>query len=300
MKTNITIDNFEAYLLDYMEGNLSSEMTTELKTFVAAQGLDWDELTEELPHLKAPQIVYEGKEKLKDPEPVEESKGRSSDNKRTIVPLYIKIASTAAAAGLLLTVTLWPENSMPKVEPIANLKPIEISRIDTHEPMALLPRRAIEGIDPLPSTSLRWDDMLYEASNQPDVASERETMPLLAELQTKTVTSLQSNLPLANFDEPDFDFLAWRMNSNLAYDEYKANGFSNETKDERELSLIGKAIFKLTHGRHDNFVSLIGSGVGQAKQDLTEVATDVALAAYQRVDESLEEAKERWEEKLGE
>ena len=125
-------------------------------------------------------------------------------------------------------------------------------------------------------------------------------MPLLAELPAKNITSLQTDLPLANFDEPDFDFLAWHMNTNLAYDEYKSNGFSNETKDERELSLIGKAIFKLTHGRHDNFVSLIGSGVGQAKQDLTEVATDVALAAYQRVDESLEEAKERWEEKLGE
>ena len=289
MKTNITIDNYEAYLLDYMEDKLNPEGAAELKAFIAAQGLDWNELTEELPHLEAPQIVYEGKEKLKDPEPVEESKGRSSDNKRTVIPLYVKIASAAAAAGLLFTVTLWPEKSMPKAEQIANLKPIEISHIDTYEPMALLPRRAIESIDPLPRTNLRWNDMLSEATNQPDVASKKETMPLLAELPMKNITSLQTDLPLANFDEPNFDFLAWRMNSNLAYDEYKSNGFSNETKDERELSLIGKAIFKLTHGRHDNFVSLIGSGVGQAKQDLTEVATDVALAAYQRVDESLEE-----------
>ena len=286
MKTNITINNYEAYLLDYMEGNLSPEMTAELKALIVAQGLDWDELTEELPHLEAPQIVYEGKENLK--------------KKAAVVPLYVKIASVAAAAGLLLTVTLWPEKQMSKMEPIANLKPIEISRIDTHDPIALLPRRAIESIDPLPRTNLRGDDMLSEGQNYRHIAAERETMPLLAELPTKNITSLQTNLPLANFDEPDFDFLAWRMNSNLAYDEYKANGFSNETKDERELSLIGKAIFKLTHGRHDNFVSLIGSGVGQAKQDLTEVATDVALAAYQRVDESLEEAKERWEEKLGE
>ena len=300
MKTNITIDNYEAYLLDYMEGNLSPEMTAELKTFISAQGLDWDELTEELPHLEAPQTVYEGKEKLKNPEPVEGSKGRSSNNKRTIIPLYVKIASAAAAAGLLLTVTLWPEKSMSKVESIADLKPIEISCIDSHESTALLPRRAIESIDPLPRIDLRGDDMLSETTNQQDVAFEREIMPLLAELPTKNITSLQTNLPLANFDEPDFDFLAWRMNSNLAYTQYEANGFSNETKDERELSLIGKVIFKLTHGRHDNFVSLIGSGVGQAKQDLTEVATDGALAAYQRVDESLEEAKERWEEKLGE
>jgi hypothetical protein len=300
MKTNITIDNYEAYLLDYMEGNLSPEMTAELKAFVAAQGLDWDELTEELPHLEAPQIVYEGKEKLKNPEPVEGSKGRSSDNKRTIVPLYVKIASAAAAAGLLLTVTLWPEKSMPKVEPIANLKPIEISRIDTHEPIALLPRRAIESIDPMPHTSLRWEDLLSEVQNNGRIAAEREAMPLLAELPTKNITSLQTDLPLTNTDEPDFGFLAWRMNANLAYTEYEASTFSAETEDERELSLIGKAIFKLTDGRHDSFASLISSGLTTAKKEISLAATDMALAAYHRADEHFEEAKEHWEEKLGE
>ena len=47
MKTNITIDNYEAYLLDYVEGNLSPEGAAELKAFITAPGLDWDELTEE-------------------------------------------------------------------------------------------------------------------------------------------------------------------------------------------------------------------------------------------------------------
>ena len=146
MKTNITIDNYEAYLLDYMEGNLSPDEAVQLKTFVAAQGMDWEELTEELPHLEAPAVTYQGKENLK--------------KKGTIVPLYVKIASAAAAAGLLLTVTLWPEKSMPRVEPIANLKPIEVSRISTNEPIALLPRRITESIDPSPRTGLRGDDML--------------------------------------------------------------------------------------------------------------------------------------------
>ncbi len=300
MKTNITIDNYEAYLLDYMEGNLSPEMTAELKAFIATQGLDWDELTEELPHLEAPQIVYEGKEKLKNPEPVEGSKGRSSNNKRTIIPLYVKIASAAAAAGLLLTVTLWPEKSIPKAESIADLKPIEISRIDTHEPMALLPRRAIESIDPLPRTNFRGDDMFSEGQNNGRIAAERETMPLLAELPTKNITSLQTDLPLANFDEPNFDLLAWRMNSNLAYTQYEANAFSDEVEDERELSLIGKAIFKLTDGRHDSFASLISSSLTTAKKEISIAATDMALSAYHRADEHFEEAKERWEEKLGE
>ena len=38
---NITIDNYEAYLLDYMDGQLNPEKTLQLKQFVAAQGLDW-------------------------------------------------------------------------------------------------------------------------------------------------------------------------------------------------------------------------------------------------------------------
>ena len=103
MKTNITTDNYEAYLLDYMEGNLSPDEAEQLKAFVATQGMDWDELTEELPHLETPQIAFEGKEKLK--------------KKAAVVPLYVKIASVAAAAGLLLTVTLWPEKSMQKTGP---------------------------------------------------------------------------------------------------------------------------------------------------------------------------------------
>ena len=88
MNTNITTDNYEAYLLDYMEGNLSPDEAEQLKAFVVAQGLDWNELTEDLPHLKAPQIKFEGKEHLK--------------KKGALVPLYIKIASAAAAHRLLM------------------------------------------------------------------------------------------------------------------------------------------------------------------------------------------------------
>ena len=101
---NINTDNYEAYLLDYMEGNLSPEEAVELQAFVEAQGLDWSELTEELPRLEAPQIEFEDKERLK--------------KQRAIVPLYVKIASAAAAAGLLLTVSLWPEKSSKRFAPI--------------------------------------------------------------------------------------------------------------------------------------------------------------------------------------
>ena len=282
MKTNITIDNYEAYLLDYMEGNLSPDEAEQLKAFVAAQGMDWDELTEELPHLEAPAVTYQGKENLK--------------KKGTIVPLYVKIASAAAAAGLLLTVTLWPEKSMPRVEPIANLKPIEVSKIKTNEPIALLPRRATESINPLPRTGIRGDDLRSEGH----LTSERTAMPLLAELPTKTATALQIDLPWTNFDEPDFDLMAYRMNTELAMMSFDGNEFSVDAEEERDLSLIGKGIYLLTDGRHNSFASIISTGLSTAKKELNLAATDIALTAYYRADERFEEAKENWQDKRGE
>ena len=282
MKTNITIDNYEAYLLDYMEGNLSPDEAVQLKAFVAAQGMDWDELTEELPHLEAPQIEFENKERLK--------------KKGALVPLYVKIASAAAAAGLLLTVTLWPEKSMPKVEPIANLKPIEVSRISTNEPIALLPRRITESIDPSPRTGLRGDDLRSKGH----LTSERTAMPLLAELPTKTATALQIDLPWTNFDEPDFDLMAYRMNTELAMMSFDGNEFSDDAEEERDLSLIGKGIYLLTDGRHDSFASIISTGLSTAKKELNLAATDIALTAYYRADERFEEVKENWQDKRGE
>lgn len=282
MKTNITIDNYEAFLLDYMEGNLSPDEAVQLKAFVAAQGMDWDELTEELPHLEAPAVTYQGKENLK--------------KKGTIVPLYVKIASAAAAAGLLLTVTLWPEKSMPRVEPIANLKPIEVSKIKTNEPIALLPRRATESINPLPRTGIRGDDMLSEGH----ITSGRKAMPLLAELPTKTATALQIDLPWTNFDEPDFDLMAYRMNTELAMMQFNGNVFFDDAEEERDLSLIGKGIYLLTDGRHDSFASIISTGLSTAKKELNLAATDIAMTAYYRADERFEEVKENWQDKRGE
>ncbi len=282
MKTNITIDNYEAYLLDYMEGNLSPDEAEQLKAFVAAQGMDWDELTEELPHLEAPAVTYQGKESLK--------------KKGTIVPLYVKIASAAAAAGLLLTVTLWPEKTMPRVEPIANLKPIEVSKIKTNEPIALLPRRATESINPLPRTGIRGDDLRSEGH----LTSKRTAMPLLAELPTKTATALQIDLPWTNFDEPDFDLMAYRMNTELAMMQFNGNVFFDDAEEERDLSLIGKGIYLLTDGRHDSFASIISTGLSTAKKELNLAATDIALTAYYRADERFEEAKENWQDKRGE
>ena len=290
MKTNITTDNYEAYLLDYMEGNLNADETKQLKAFVAAQGLDWNELTAPLPYLEAPQVAYEGKERLKQ-RPLSLSKGRT---KHTIVPLYVKIASAAAAAGLLLTVSLWPEKSMPKVEPIAELKPILPGRLITaSEATTTLSPKTIQFVQP----QVVKKEKPTVSENVAEAISERAETPLVAQLEPQKAHILPIS---TTFNEPDFDLLAYRMDTHLALAQIEANRFKDFSEDEdndRELSLIGRGLLWLTNGRHDSFASLIGAGVSKAKQDLTEAATDMALAAYSNFNEQFEETKERWEEK---
>ena len=288
MKTNITTDNYEAYLLDYMEGNLSPDEAEQLKAFVAAQGMDWGELTEELPHLEAPQIAFERKESLKQ-RSLSLSKGRSSE-KIKVIPLYVKIASVAAAAGLLLTVTLWPEKSMQKTETIAELKPILPGRLITASETTTLPPRTFRFVQP--------QVVKKERPTFSETVSERVEAPLVAQLEPQKAPVLPTSPTVA---EPDFNLLAYRMNTDLALaliNEYGFDGFSENEEYDSEPSLIGKGLLLLTNGRHDSFASIIASGLTTAKKELDLAATDFALTAYNRADESFEEAKEYWEEKL--
>ena len=273
MKTNITTDNYEAYLLDYMEGNLSPDEAEQLKAFVAAQGLDWDKLTEELPHLEAPVLAYENKEGLK--------------KKAAVVPLYVKIASAAAAAGLLLTVGLWPEKSLPKLEPIANLKPIEVSRINTNEPIALVPRRATES-----TTTTTWatvNKAISKASSKKQEAPERDAMPMLAEMQTiKAPTSITSQLLLAQTTEPDYA-------PYFMPDDYALAFYTDD--DYEEPSPWGRGILRITDGKYESLISMIQEGLLLAKEEINMAAANLAVTTFYRVDDRIEEAKERWEKR---
>ena len=275
MNTNITTDNYEAYLLDYMEGNLGPDETEQLKAIVAAQGLDWDELTEELPHLEAPQIEFEDKEHLK--------------KKGAVVPLYAKIASAAAAAGLLLTVTLWPEKQLPKVEPVAELKPILPTRLITSEESQTLPPRTVSFATAQTKTTQT------KAKKQPNTVRIETT--LLADLQPIKAGETPIALTATNTDEPDFGLIAYHLNSHLAFAQYNESDYTDDAEGERDLSFIGKGIYRLTEGRHDSFGSIFLSGLRTAKEEVNLAATGLALTAYYRADERFEEAKERWQEK---
>ena len=276
---NITTDNYEAYLIDYLDGNLSADETDQLKQFVAAQGLDWAELTEGLPHLEAPQIVYQNKSELRS---LSLSKGR---HKNAIIPLYVKIASAAAAAGLLLTIGLWPEKSLPKVEPIAELLSIQPHLTLTEDPFQIVPKSAI------PFTKIQGSRK--EAKSQP-TRMEIETIAALSPMKAQEIATFEtSDFALAS----DIELLRYRMESEATLARL---AFESTFVEEMPTSFIGRGIYRMTEGRHASIGDLINAGLHLAKKEIKKASADAALATYYRAEEQFEEAKEHWQEKRGE
>ena len=284
---NITTDNYEAYLIDYLDGNLSADETEQLKQFVAAQGLDWEELTEGLPHLEAPQIVYQNKSdlrslSLRSLRPLEGSKGRTDNEKHRIVPLYVKIASAAAVAGLLLTISFWPEKSLPKVDPIAELKPIHSSLTLTEDPLRIVPKRAI------PFTERQ--NPKEEAKSAP-TRVETVTRAALSPMKAQEIVAYKdAGFALAS----DIELLRYQLETEQALARLS---LEPTIEEEMPTSFIGKGIYRMTEGRHASIGDLINAGLRIAKKKVVKASTDAALATYYRAEEHIEEAKEQWQEK---
>ena len=265
---NITTDNYEDYLIDYLDGNLNADETEQLKQFVAAQGLDWAELTEGLPQVTAPAITYNGKESLK--------------KKSTVIPLYVKIASAAAAAGLLLTIGLWPEKSLPKVEPIAELKPIHSQLTVTEDPLRIVPKRMVSFTE---SQSEK-----KEAKSQPTRMKE-DAIAALSPMKAQEIAAFEtSDFALAS----DIELLRYRLESESTMARL---AFESTIVDEMPTSLIGRGIYRMTEGRHTSIGDLINAGLHLAKKEIKKASADAALATYFLAEEHFEEAKEHWQEK---
>ena len=279
---NITTDNYEAYLLDYMEGNLGPDETEQLKAFVTAQGMDWSELTEALPHLDAPQIEFENKESLK--------------KKAVVVPLYVKIASAAAAAGLLLTIGLWPEKQLPKVEPVATLRPIEARLSATEASIRIIPRKSIQFAE-YQNSAKKNSEKTYERISVEAVApmspmKSQETLAPLSPMKPQETLALSETFAQ---EEPDIDVLRYPI-----YAEQALAYMQQETLYEEEMptSWIGRGIYRMTQGRRSSIGGLINEGLHIAKKEATKTATDMTMTAYYRADERFQETRGRWEDKL--
>lgn len=124
----IDINNYEAFLIDYMEGRLDSAEIQQLKAFCAQNNIDFEKLTEDLPVLDSPDITFEEKEylfksetvpfddmddnlcKLEPDTSIVFKDKESLKKKAVILPLYAKIAAAAAVIILLFGLFWLPKN----------------------------------------------------------------------------------------------------------------------------------------------------------------------------------------------
>lgn len=60
----ISINNYEAYLIDYMDGRLNDAEIRQLKAFCVQNHIDFEELTEDLPVLESTDDTFDEKEYL--------------------------------------------------------------------------------------------------------------------------------------------------------------------------------------------------------------------------------------------
>ncbi|MBK9290095.1 MAG: hypothetical protein IPM52_00445 [Bacteroidetes bacterium] len=67
---SIKLENYEALLLDYIEGRLDAQTALALQRFIQQHPElgSWEELTGELPELEAERVLFDQKEALKKPE----------------------------------------------------------------------------------------------------------------------------------------------------------------------------------------------------------------------------------------
>jgi hypothetical protein len=180
---------------------------------------------------------------------------------------------------------LWPDKQLPKVEPIAELKPIEASLTMNEAPIRIIPRKAV------PFTECQHTKT--EVEKIPERIAV-EVVTTLSPMKPQETLALKDAVPPM---EPDLNLLRCRLEAEQAF-----AYLLEETAFEEELptSWIGRGIYRMSEGRHRSIGDLINAGLHIAKKEVIKGVTEVALTTYSRAEEHFEESKEHWQEKHGE
>ncbi len=345
----ININNYEAFLIDYMEGRLDNAEIQQLKAFCAQNNIDFEELTEGLPILDSPDITFEEKECLLKSETVPFDdmddnlcklepdtsivfKDKESLKKKAIIlPLYAKIAAAAAVIILLFGLFWLPKNENDGT----NQQPVLVEL--TTETDESYPKDTL--ISPENSTENQLNEEhrnVYEneqiASNenvahyvsekQQDIENqhnsssiEKEEDEELIENETEEIqpTRIEPELlatlaPRSTTEvivSEDFAVEYGLVHGNILYpatnESYLAQNQEWDEKYEygdQRLSLIGRGISWLSNGRYTSISEVISDGLHMAKHEVIDLSEQAIAYAYIKADESIDEAKNRWEERF--
>ena len=320
----ININNYEAFLIDYMEGRLDNAGIQQLKAFCAQNNIDFEELTEDLPVLDSPDITFEEKEclfksettpfddmddnlcKLEPDTSIVFKDKESLKKKAVILPLYAKIAA-AAVIILLFGLFLLPKNENDDT----NQQPILVElTTETNESIAdsvVIPTENFESecrdvasyvSENAQSTSARDVARNITTENETEEIQPTRIEPeLLATLAPRSTTEV--------IVSEDFAVEYGLVHGNILYpatnESYLAQNQEWDEKYEygdQRLSLIGRGISWLSNGRYTSISEVISDGLHIAKHEVIDLSEQAIAYAYIKADESIDEAKNRWEERF--
>lgn len=203
---------------------------------------------QEYPKLTPPDVVYEHKAALKKP---------------VVIPLYAKLIAAAATVALLFGI-FWHRNTLPEQELLAELKPVEAKTIVSNETFDLAESRANFIV---PKKTIK------SSSIQPEKKDKRNELPLLAELQPITASTLIASEPQFN------ELLAYNPNvvisdNVISYDENATPSLNNENY-ATDLSLIGRGIYQMTNGECESFADILVKGFRSVKGEMSSLAMTI-------------------------
>lgn len=337
----ININNYEAFLIDYMEGRLDSAEIQQLKAFCDQNNIDFEELTESLPVLDSPDITFEEKEcllksetvpfddmddnlcKLEPDTSIVFKDKESLKKKAVILPLYAKIAAAAAVIILLFGLFWLPKNENDGT----NQQPVLVElTTETDEPIAdsvMIPTENFESecrdvasyvSENAQSTSAR--DVARNVSTSAknilakdvarNIATENETEEIQpARIEPELLATLAPRNTTEVIVSEDFAVEYGLVHGNILYpatnESYLAQNQEWDKKygyGDQRLSLIGRGISWLSNGRYTSISEVISDGLHIAKHEVIDLSEQAIAYAYIKADESIDEAKARWEERF--
>ena len=322
----INIENYEALLIDYMEGGLNDAEIQQLKAFCAQNNIDFEEITENLPILESSSKTYNEKENLfkngivadhidegqcilKPDTSIVFKDKESLKKKAFIVPLYAKIAAAVAVIALLFGLFWLPktENSNTNEQPI--LVELTPETTETASDTVLIPTEKFE--------SECRDMACYVSENVQNKSSEDVARNVSTEdesyeiqqirIESELLASLEPRIAKEIIVSEDFaienGLLPEMVYLLPANDYYLAQNQEWEVEDdyeyhEQHLSLIGRGISWLSQGRYTSISEAISDGLRIGRREVVELSEQAVAIAYIKADEGLNEIKTKLEERL--
>lgn len=215
--------------------------------------MNLDPKSNDYPQLVPPDVVYEHKDALK--------------KNATVIPLFVKIASAAAAVALLVGL-FWRPWATPRLDLMAEMKPLEMRSIPTETSLLTTGQRAHFVMPKTKSAAREKTSASVQSPTarpksptaRPELPTARQELPMLASLSPNAPTLLTSY-----YAEPVVD-----PTSAIEMPQLAETPMQQWTWGE-DLSLEQRGMLIMTDGKYDSFGRMLLGSWRALKTELAQL-----------------------------